>query len=338
MELLEHAKELHRSCFVADSHYDLLNLVAEKRIEKGRKNVIASDYLKKFRAGGVNLLICSIFIDNHHLPEMGLRRALDQISCLHEEIDECDELVICRNTEEIRKAYSDGRIALLLSFEGVDPLGSDLKLLRVFYELGVRGMGLVWSRRNYAADGAFFHPVPEGKKGGLTDWGVRLVSLAEELGMYIDVSHLNDEGFRDLCSLSQRPFMASHSNCRSLTPVMRNLTDEQIAELGRRGGVMGMNACASFVRLEKDGPATPHELAAHGLHTAAVAGAEHLTFGFDFCDEFRLAHGEKPGDAVNFYDSAYTLTAELLAQGMSECDVRKVLGENTLAFLERTIG
>ncbi|MGI6074986.1 MAG: dipeptidase [Pyramidobacter sp.] len=337
-ELEERARNLHKACFVADAHYDLLNLIASKHIEGGRKDVIATDYLKRLRDGGVNLLISSIFVDTQHVPEMALRRALDQIACLHDELDGCPDVALCRTVSEIRSAAADGRIALLLSFEGIDPIGTDLRLLRVFYELGVRGVGLVWSRRNAAGDGAFFSPRPEGQKGGLTDFGVRVVEEAERLGMYIDVAHLNDEGFNDVLKFSRKPFMASHSNCRALTPVPRNLTDDMIRRLAERGGIMGMNCCGGFVRLEKDGPATAAELSAHGAHVKDLVGAEHLCTGFDFCDEIRRAEGRSPSDAVEYYDTSWQLTANLLMRGFSDEEIQGVLGENLLRFLEGTIG
>ena len=184
-ELKERAQALHRNCFVADAHYDLLNLLAAKRLEGERTDVFRTDYLEKIRAGGVDLLISSIFIDDRHVPEMALRRALDQIACMHDELAQCPDLVLCRSVGEIRAARAAGKIALLLSFEGAEPLGNDLNLLRVFYELGVRGIGIVWSRRNYAADGCFFQPRREGRKGGLTDFGARLADEAERLGMYL---------------------------------------------------------------------------------------------------------------------------------------------------------
>lgn len=337
-ELKERAKSLHQKYFVADAHYDLLNLMAAKQIEGGRHNVIASDYLARMREGGLNLVISSIYLDSQHLPEMALRRALDQIACLHDELDSCPELALCRNVAEIRAAVAAGKLAILLSFEGVDPLGNDLRLLRIFYELGVRGVGLVWSRRNYAGDGCFSQPRREGRKGGLTDWGVELLEEAEHLGMYLDAAHLNDEGIADLCNFAQKPFMSSHSNCRALTPVPRNLTDTQIVEIANRGGVIGMNCCAGFTRLVKDGPATAEELSAHGAHIRDLVGAKHLCFGFDFCDEFRISDGRPAADSVAYYDRMWELTAHLLERGFSEEEVRGVMGENLLSFLEKTIG
>ncbi|EHM13743.1 Zn-dependent dipeptidase, microsomal dipeptidase [Jonquetella anthropi DSM 22815] len=331
---------------MADAHFDLLALLAIERLEKGRSHVLRDDFLPEFRAGGVDLIVSSIFVENRYIPEMALRHALDQIACFHEELDECGgSVALCRSTDEIRRARAAGQVAVLLSFEGVDPLGTDLNLLRVFYELGVRGVGLVWSRRNAAADGAFFAPRPEGKKGGLTDWGVQLVKETQRLGMYLDVSHLNDEGFDDLAALGV-PFLASHSNCRALTFTMRNLTDAQMTRLASAGGVMGTNCSSGFVipspdRLRRPTDpdwrnATPHELALHARHVKELIGSEHLCFGFDFCDRF--APAGQGHDALGGHTATPEFTVCLIDEGFTDGELQGVLGENLMSFLARTIG
>lgn len=336
LSVSEKAKRLHNDMFVADAHYDLLNFVASKRIEGGRSDIITADYLKRLRAGGIDLLICSIFLDDMHVPEMSLRRALDQISCLHEEMDESGALALCRNTKEIKAAAKNGKIAILLSLEGVEPIGNDLYLLRIFYELGVRGVGLTWNRRNYAADGC---SVVYGKKGyGLTDFGVSLVKRCEKLGMYVDVSHLNDAGFQSLCEIATRPFIASHSNCRALTPAARNLTDAQIRTIAERGGIIGLNSCGNFVRLSGDKRVSAREMAVHASHIKGLVGGKHICFGFDFCDEMRANTGQAPLDAINFYDHSFELTAALLEEGFTEAEVVGIMGANLMSYLERVIG
>ena len=169
MSMLKKAQELHHKFFVADAHNDILCNVLRKRNE-GRTKVIETDYLKDIKKGGVNLIICSLYVGDSYLPEMSLRIAMDQIAALYEEINESPgKFRLCRSAAEIKSAAKSGEIAFLLSFEGVEPLGLDLSLLRVFYELGVRGVGLVWSRRNYAGDGCSLKPREEGKRGGLTN-------------------------------------------------------------------------------------------------------------------------------------------------------------------------
>lgn len=337
----EQAAALHHNNLVADAHFDLLNLVLAKR-QKGERGVIERDYLPGLRAGGVDLVISSLFVENEFLPEMGLRRTLDQISALYSEMNESPGLFsLCRNTEEIRKARQRGELAIVLSFEGLDPVGNDLSLLRIFYELGVRGVGLTWSRRNYAADGCLFDQEEEGRKGGLTSFGVQVVKEAVRLGMYLDISHLNDEGVDDLLRLYEGPVMASHSNCRKLAPVMRNLTDDQIRRLASRGGVMGMNVCSAFVGDSASSKMTEKDLALHVDHIRDLVGTDHVGFGFDFCDE--LTDFSRPGaenfcDCIKGHSRCADLTAELLARGYSEEDAVKVMGGNLFRFLEETMG
>lgn len=335
------AEELHRESFVLDAHFDLLPLVLDKRL-KGEKNVIERDYLPGFRAGNVNAVVSSLFVSERFLPEMGLRHALDMIAALYEEMAESPGLFsLCRNTAEIAEANARGEVALLLSFEGLDPIGNDLSLLRVFYELGVRGIGLVWSRRNYVADGCFFDPVKEGRKGGLTAFGVQVLDEAKRLGMYIDISHLNDEGVEDVLALYDGPVIASHSNCRALAPVMRNLTDEQILRLAGRGGVMGMNSFSVFVADPDRHAVTERDLADHADHIRSLVGDGHVGLGFDFCDEMRdfTAPGaRRKYDCIKGYGASIDFTAELLRRGYGEEAVRGILGGSFLSFLRQTIG
>ncbi len=327
---MERAEALHRSCFVADAHFDLLMEVLAKR-ETGRRNVIEEDVLPAMKKAGLDLVVSSVFIEDRFLPEMALRRALDQIAAFHEELDECGHLVsLCRSWSDVEDARSQGKLAVILSFEGVEPLGNDIRLLRIFHELGVRGIGLVWSRRNFVGDGCFFAPRREGQKGGLTDFGVRLLDEARSLNMFIDVSHLNDEGFWDVAEFCEGPFVASHSNCRALAGSMRNLTDEQIGTLADHGGVMGMNCCSSFVVDKGCGVASPARLADHVDRIRDLVGIEHVGFGFDFCDWIRQSSGETSTtcDCVPGYGGAVSFTAELLARGYSDDEAAAVMGGN----------
>ena len=337
----EKARELHQNHLVVDAHFDLLPLVLGKRL-RGETRVIERDYLPSMREGGVGLVISSLFVPNEYLPEMGLRRALDQVSALHAEMEESPGFfTLCRNTQEIRNARQKGQLAILLSFEGLEPIGNDLGLLRIFYELGVRGIGMTWSRRNYAADGSFFNPVEEGRKGGLTEFGVKVAREAARLGMYLDISHLNDEGVEDLFHSYQGPVMASHSDCRALAHSMRNLTDDLIRKLASSGGVMGMNVCSTFVGNPDLKKLDEKDLADHIDHIRDLVGTDYVGFGFDFCDEMR--DFTKPGphrnyDCIKGHSHSVEFSAELLARGYSEADMVKLIGENFLRFLEKTIG
>ena len=340
---LGEAQDLHNRSFVVDSHYDLLPLVLAKR-EAGATRVIEQDILPALRAGGIDLVISSLFVHDDYLPEMALRRCLKLISTLHSEMDESPGLFcLCRNMAEIKQAKERGELGILLSFEGVEPLGNDLSLLRIFYELGVRGVGLTWSRRNLAADGSFFEPVREGTKGGLTNFGLKVIDEAIRLGMYIDISHLNDEGADDLFNSYEIPVMASHSNCRSIVPTMRNIPDVLIRKLASSGGIIGMNVQSFLVGDPGEKCLDQQDLAHHVDHIRDLVGVDHVSFGLDFCDELDNRDFSKPGphrqyDCIKGYGRCVEFTAELIARGYHEEELVKIIGTNVLQFLEKTIG
>ncbi|MDR2179350.1 MAG: dipeptidase [Synergistaceae bacterium] len=330
---------------VVDAHYDLLSDVFRLRTA-GERKVIERFYLNGLKASGINVSICSLFVRDQFLPEMALRHALDQIGMLHCEMEESPGLfALCRSASEVKKTVEAGQAAFLLSFEGVEPIGNDLVLLRLFYQLGVRFVGLAWSRRNYAADGCHFHPIPEGSPGGLTAFGVRLLEEAERLGMIVDVSHLNDAGFADVVKFAKKPFIASHSNCRALADVMRNLTDDQIRTLASRGGVMGLNNMIHFVYPSED--ASPGEIPKakipegkplyegffdHIHRMMELAGPDHIGFGFDLC-EFEKPEGERDRSIFPTYRHAIPFI-ERLGREFPEKVAAKIRGENWMRIIE----
>lgn len=340
-KLMEQVADIHSRAFTVDAHFDLTYEVANRR-QRGAEKVIETSYMEQFRQGRVDLLVSAIFIHDFFLPEMGLRKALDQISYLLEEIDETPgQFRICRTAAEAHTARSSGETALFLSLEGADPLQNDIQLLRIFYELGVRGLGLVWSRRNYAGDGAFFAKTREGQKGGLTPFGIQLIEQAEKLGMFVDVSHINDEGFWDVMDVTSQPVIASHSNCRALAGTMRNLDDEQIKAVAKNGGVIGMNSINLFIR--DDGPeATVSDFIDHVDHIAEVAGIEHVGLGFDLCESFKdFLQVEKPLDTYDVIKTHAELgefTAELITRGYTDEEIIAVLGGNFMRLFSQILG
>ena len=151
------ARRIQEEAFVFDAHFDLAMDLLD-RDERGEMDFFASVYDDPFRKGSVNCVVSSIFVSGNYLPEQALRRGLGQVECVLREVEKYpDRLAICTTADEVSSASLSGKVALMLSFEGVEPIGNDIRMLSVFHRLGVRGVGLVWSRRNYAADGCFFH-------------------------------------------------------------------------------------------------------------------------------------------------------------------------------------
>lgn len=330
------------SSITIDGHFDMLGDVAARR-KNGENRVIPRIYLPDFKAGGVNGVVASIFVDSQYLPESAIRNALEQIAALHHEISESPDLLsLCTTASDFEAAASAGKLGIMMSFEGAEPVTSSM-ILKAYYQLGVRGLGLTWSRRNAAADGCDF--CGSLRKGGLTPVGIELVKEAVRLGMLVDVSHLSDEGVEDIFHTTDAPFLASHSNSRTVCKTNRNLTDDQLARIAARGGVVGLNACSILVSAS-DCDATAGRLLSHLDHMIEVMGEDHVALGLDLCDLFLTSSSEEdlkkmpraPFDIINRHRSLAGFLDSLRAHGYTEERVEKIAGRNWLTLYRRIFG
>lgn len=341
--LVEWAKAVHRENPVVDAHLDLAAEVYARR-SFGERDVVERRYLPYFREAHLNVCVSSVFVPSKDLPERGLRVALGQIAALREDLEPVrDVICVVTNREELEDALQNGRIGILLSLEGLEPIGTDLDLLRAFSDLGVRGAGLTWSRPNAFARGCCKAGEMMEISGGLTMLGREAVAKLEELGMYVDVSHLNNDGFEDVVECAGKPFMASHSDAWSVHENYRNLRDDQIAALASRGGVIGVNACGTIAGAS----VYPREravdcLCRHVEHLVSVVGEEHVGFGFDLCNGLsastpRLSFDEEEDDLLLNHGEMLTLSGALLGRGMSEDTLIGVIGGNFLRYFRRVL-
>ena len=320
---------------VVDAHSDILSDLLGRRAA-GQTGILNATWIPAMDAGGIDVRVLAIYSGVAYLPELALRRALDQVVALHAELDETPRATLCTTPADVLAATGAGKKAFILGMEGVEPLGSDLGLLRIFYQLGVRVLGITHALRNYAADGAFFEPKRTGVVGGLSDFGVELVEKAQAMGMLVDVSHLNDPGFWDVVKFSRAPIIASHSNCRALADHPRNLTDEQIKAIADTGGFIGVNSINRFV----EPPDLPH-LLDHLDRLVRIAGREHVGLGLDFC-HYLLEHKspvERSGMRKGAYLSVDGLASDqdvpkiprmLAARGYPPETIEMIMGENFL--------
>jgi membrane dipeptidase len=181
--------------------------------------------------------------------------------------------------------FAPGRVAAILHLEGAEPLAPDLSDLEAWYGRGLRSVGLTWSRANAFAEGVPFRFPSTGDTGpGLTEAGKNLVRRCNELGILVDLSHLNEAGFWDVARLSSAPLVATHSNVNALCMSSRNLTDAQLDAIGASGGVVGINFAVSFLREDgandADTPLT--EIVRHADYIAGRIGVDHVALGSDF--------------------------------------------------------
>jgi len=192
-----------------------------------------------------------------------------------------DVIRFAGNAEDLRRNQSENIISAFLTLEDGRILDGCLDKLRDFYEKGVRLITLTWNHENCL--GFPNSPDPELMQKGLKPFGIEAVREMNRLGMLVDVSHLSDGGFADVTRVSTRPFVASHSNCRALSPHPRNLTDDMIRTLAEAGGVAGLNFYGCFLNEDPaDETSRIGRMTAHVLHMLRVGGEDVIAIGTDF--------------------------------------------------------
>lgn len=319
---------------IFDGHSDLLYDVTRRRLA-GEDHVLERRHLDRLRRGGVEGLVLALWYGWgggltfwRDVPggESAARRLELMLDCARAEFAECPWLAVVSTAEEAEAARAEGKLYAFLAVEGMEALEGPEDLDRLA-ALGVRLGTLTWNEENRFAAGAAQDPAKR-----LTGPGRQTVRRMEALGMTVDVSHLNDAGFWDVMRTAGRPVVASHSNCRRLCGVPRNLTDEQLRAIRDSGGVVGLNAHYKFVHEDPERQ-TAETLALHAAHMAEVMGIRHVACGFDFCEFMGpgndAAKGlEDCGRAAAFLDCLERL-------GMSAAERNMIARENFLRILSK---
>ena len=338
-EIEERITRLHHHGLV-DLHFDLPMDLYEKR---ARQNVLATDFLPDLAAGDIGVLGVAIYIEDRYLPEEGLRVALDQVARLYAEVDQSGRFAICKSNRDILQARAQGKIALLITMEGVEPLGTDLDLLRVFYELGLRSLSLTHVRPNAAGGGALF-AASGSPRDGLTPFGRDLVRECERLGVIIDLAHINSAGFNEIFEITTRPLIISHTNARHYFDIERNVSDEQIKMMGARGGVIGINAVLVSSNKEE---ATIDRYVDHIEHVRDQIGIDGVAIGFDFFEfiyqqwsaeeqaafQKKFTHAHFVPELSN-HSHTRALTRRLIERGFNDKEIERILFRNWIRIFE----
>src|SRR5438876_5735268 len=328
---------------VIDMHFDLPMDLYEKR---DRRNVLETEFLPEFEAGNISVVGAAIYIEDRYLPQNGLRVALDQIARLYAETAASEHFAICKSYREIQQARATGKIALLITMEGIEPVGTDLNQLRVFYQLGVRSIGLTHARSNAAGHGGAF-AASGSPQDGLTAFGREVVRECEALGVIIDLAHINPAGFEQILSITTKPPIVSHTNVRRYYDIERNINDEQIRMIGERRGVIGVNSILVSPREEES---TLDHYIDHIDHISELIGIDGVGIGFDF---FEFIYRQWPESrqkelAAKFttphfvpdltnHSHARNLTRRLIERGFSDADIEKILRGNWLRIFKELL-
>ncbi len=265
-----------------------------------------------------------------------------------------DRMVQVRTFGDIERARRDKRLAIIPNVQNSTCIGSEIKNLDHFYNLGLRQIQLTFNWRNWVGDGC-----TERTQAGLSYFGAELVQRMNELGMIVDVAHTGYQSTLDAIDLSRRPIVFSHTNCKALCDHPRNKTDDQIRALARRGGVMGLTCFNWFV---SDKPrSTLSDLLDHYDHVIRLVGADHVGIGSDFgipgwaarepdeeweahkriySDwEWKLIKGRFPPyiDETNNEKRYWTIAQGLQKRGHSTAVIEKVLGQNFLRVFKAVL-
>jgi membrane dipeptidase len=364
----DQAKKLHFSSIVLDTHDDTTQNFSDETFDLGKRNSIGHIDIPRMREGGLNAIFFSIWIDGRIMGPPAIQKALDQIDAIKQNVkSHSNDLVLARTADDIRRAHEQGKIAALMGIEGGHMLGNDIRMVRIYSELGVRYMTLSHFYNDEWADSSTDKPA----HNGLTDYGKDIVREMNRTGMLVDISHVSDKTFYDALEVSKAPLIASHSSCRALCNHPRDMTDDMIKTLAAKGGVIQINYEKSFIdqtykdALEKlsggvvaamdtlkkkcgdDEACIGKTMAAEEKQAIAGGKLPHVSWEriVDHIDHVVKLVGPDHVGLGSDFDGANMpegmedcsklpkITEALLRKGYSEDDIRKILGGNTLRVM-----
>ena len=361
------ARKLAAEAIGIDSHIDTVQRVLvmgedlRKRWDTGHVDI------PRLQEGGTHAPFFALWVPVYFPGAEAVRRTLDLRDAMQSVLDtHKDQMELATTAADIRRIVKAGKISVFLTVEGGHTIDDDLRVLRMYYQLGVRSMTLTHSRNNNWADSATDKPV----HNGLTDFGREVVREMNRLGMLVDVSHVADKTFYDTLSVTSKPVIVSHSSMRAISPVPRNVTDEMLWALAKNGGVIGISfgegfvnpkdaeALESAIKTETAGPAltgralddyaaedvrnlfgtrvkvaaTVADVVDHIDHAVRIAGIDHVGIGSDFDGV------SGPPNGLDDVSKMPALIEVLLERGYAERDVKKILGENYLRVIREVTG
>lgn len=310
---------LMKNVRVIDSHCDVLyKLYRYPDLAFHRENEKLDVSLGALQNGGVCLQMCAIYLPSEiRFPSM--KDVLYYIDIWYEKMLALPNVVPVQNGHDLNDVWQNGKTGLMLTLEGVEGLEGDPGYLRNLYRLGLRMVGITWNNANWAADG-----IMEPRQGGFTAKGKQLLEECRNLGLMLDVSHLSEKAFWELCEWSSQPFVASHSNARAICSHPRNLTNKQIQEIISRDGRIGITFVPFF--LTDNGKANFDHIVRHIEHICSLGGEHQIGFGSDFdgIDEWTIGI-ESPRGYPELYD--------YLLKFYKESQVQRFFSLNWYSFL-----
>jgi len=364
------AQRVLSQAIVIDTHADTPQMMLDDAYDLANPDSPFMISIPKMQKGHLGGEFFSIWVSVDWPPQDLVHRALDLIDAVSEQVARhAETLEVARSADDIVRIHRAGKLAALMGLEGGHIIENDLRMLDIFYRLGVRYMTLTHTKNTPWADSSGDKP----QSNGLTDLGRQVVERMNRLGMMVDISHVSDKTFYDALAASKAPVIASHSSCRAISPQPRNMTDDMIRALARNGGVMDINFYSSFLdagfasahdavakeadaevqaareerikegkrlsyaqeneirRLYEARLPTPsfERIADHIDHVVQVAGVDQVGLGSDFDGVDSIPRGMEDVSKLP------NLVVELARRGYKEDDLVKILGGNVLRVMRQ---
>ena len=361
------ARKIASEAIGIDSHIDTVQRILVMDEDLAKRWEVGHVDIPRLHEGGTHAPFFALWVPVYFPGAEAVRRTLDLRDAM-ETLFEAhkDKIELATTASDIERIVKSKKIAAFLTVEGGHTIDDDLRVLRMYYQLGIRSMTLTHSRNNNWADSATDKPA----HNGLTDFGKEVVREMNRLGMVVDVSHVADKTFFDALEVTTKPVMLTHSSMRAISDVPRNVTDEMLWALAKNGGVVGITfgegfvnpkdaeALRSAIEIETTAPvqtgrtlddyaaqdvrklfgtrvkvaATVDDVADHIDHAVKIAGIDHVGIGSDFDGV------SGPPNGLDDVSRMPALIAVLLERGYSDRDVKKILGENTLRVIREVTG
>lgn len=325
-----------------DLHCDTLMKIINA-LYKGKEeqtlasNTIASVDFKRLRGSNALAQFFAIFLPPEKIfKEMGMEPIPDDeyinlaAKLLKSSVEENSDIIkMAYSYDDILKNESENKMSAMLTIEDGRSVDGNLEKLDMYYDLGIRLITLTWNYEN--SIGYPNSKDPEVMKRGLKSFGRETVEYMNEIGIIVDVSHLSDGGFYDVAKISKKPFVASHSNARELSPHPRNLTDDMIRILGEKGGVAGLNFCSNFLNEDIEAEDSTIELMVRHLnYMKNVGGEDVIALGSDL-------DGITSNVEIDSSDKMPLLFHALKKSGWSDDLIEKVAYKNVLRVIKDTL-
>ena len=329
------AKAIHGRAIIIDGRDPTYLVYRQSKEEK-------SEYWPVLKASGITASVVDV-----PWTDDGFRDGAINFAQWHERVGSRSDALIVKSVDDIRAAKASGKHAFILSTQTPTIVEDDARFLRVFYEMGLRVMQVTYQKRNLLADGC-----GETANGGLSKFGHEVVAEMNRLGISIDLSHAGDRTMDETIEASAAPVFFSHSNARARADVSRNVPDATLKRLAERGGVCGISAFSAFIKPGGGTTGTTLEDYVDMLdYVVDLIGIDKVSMGFDV-GEFRtpfelstIGGGDpsRPHDVtvryvreLNSRTGLPELTETLVRRGYDEASIRKVYGENLMAFFATT--